>query len=116
MLDDKNDLRDACTTQKLNPLKIIDNWPARDGLSCESIARFRLFSLKCKFVLASVIEETQKDHWHVAADQRASRHTGAAFSVAANLFGVCTHAQVRPIPWSSFIMSVGSRNIDLVWL
>jgi hypothetical protein len=115
MLDDENDLRDACTTQKLNPLRIIDNWAARDVLSCESIARFRLFSLECEFVLASVMEEIQKDHWTVAADQRASRHTGAAFSVVANLLGVCTHCQVCPIPWPSFITSVGSRNIDLLW-
>jgi hypothetical protein len=31
----------------------------------------------------------QKDPWHVPADQRASRCTGAALSVAANLLGVC---------------------------
>ena len=31
----------------------------------------------------------QKDPWPVPADQRASRCTGAALSVAANLLGVC---------------------------
>ncbi|KAM3275769.1 hypothetical protein ACQJBY_044251 [Aegilops geniculata] len=36
-----------------------------------------------------VIEELQKDPWHIPADQRASRCTGAALSVAASLLGVC---------------------------
>uniref|UniRef100_A0A0E0GN55 Protein transport protein SEC23 n=1 Tax=Oryza nivara TaxID=4536 RepID=A0A0E0GN55_ORYNI len=36
-----------------------------------------------------VIEELQKDPWPVPADQRASRCTGAALSVAASLLGVC---------------------------
>lgn len=31
----------------------------------------------------------QKDPWPVPADQRASRCTGVALSVAANLLGVC---------------------------
>jgi hypothetical protein len=45
-------------------------------------------------------------------------HTGAAFSVATNLLGVCIRAQVRPIPWPSFIMSVGSSvrwNVSWTW-
>ncbi|KAK3133536.1 hypothetical protein QOZ80_6AG0537780 [Eleusine coracana subsp. coracana] len=61
----------------------------RDGLSSESIARFLLPASECEFVLNSVIEEMQKDPWPVPADQRASRCTGAALSVAANLLGVC---------------------------
>uniref|UniRef100_A0A0E0M227 Protein transport protein SEC23 n=1 Tax=Oryza punctata TaxID=4537 RepID=A0A0E0M227_ORYPU len=58
---------------------------ARDGLSAESIARFLLPASECEFV----IEELQKDPWPVPADQRASRCTGAALSVAASLLGVC---------------------------
>ncbi|TVU09825.1 hypothetical protein EJB05_43321, partial [Eragrostis curvula] len=61
----------------------------RDGLSSESISRFLLPASECEFVLNSVIEEMQKDPWPVPADQRASRCTGAALSVAANLLGVC---------------------------
>uniref|UniRef100_A0A804MNW7 Protein transport protein SEC23 n=1 Tax=Zea mays TaxID=4577 RepID=A0A804MNW7_MAIZE len=61
----------------------------RDGLSSESISRFLLPASECEFVLNSVIEEIQKDPWPVPADQRASRCTGAALSVAANLLGVC---------------------------
>uniref|UniRef100_A0A0E0QSE6 Protein transport protein SEC23 n=1 Tax=Oryza rufipogon TaxID=4529 RepID=A0A0E0QSE6_ORYRU len=57
----------------------------RDGLSSESIARFLLPASECEFV----IEELQKDPWPVPADQRASRCTGAALSVAASLLGVC---------------------------
>ncbi|XP_052167882.1 protein transport protein SEC23-like [Oryza glaberrima] len=61
----------------------------RDGLSSESIARFLLPASECEFVLNAVIEELQKDPWPVPADQRASRCTGAALSVAASLLGVC---------------------------
>ncbi|RCV20288.1 hypothetical protein SETIT_4G044200v2 [Setaria italica] len=61
----------------------------RDGLSSESIARFLLPASECEFVLNSVIEEMQKDPWPVPVDQRASRCTGVALSVAANLIGVC---------------------------
>ncbi|CAN6167218.1 unnamed protein product [Urochloa humidicola] len=61
----------------------------RDGLSSESIARFLLPASECEFVLNSVIEEMQKDPWPVPADERASRCTGVALSVAANLLGVC---------------------------
>ncbi|EER99932.2 hypothetical protein BDA96_02G445900 [Sorghum bicolor] len=62
---------------------------ARDGLSAESIARFLLPASECEFVLNSVIEELQKDHWPVPADKRSSRCTGVALSVAASLLGVC---------------------------
>ncbi|KAG8087409.1 hypothetical protein GUJ93_ZPchr0010g9914 [Zizania palustris] len=62
---------------------------SRDGLSAESIARFLLPASECEFVLNSIIEELQKDPWPVSADQRASRCTGAALSVAASLLGVC---------------------------
>ncbi|KAL6661650.1 hypothetical protein ACP70R_001034 [Stipagrostis hirtigluma subsp. patula] len=58
---------------------------SRDGVSSESIARFLLPASECEFV----IEELQKDPWPVRADQRASRCTGAALSVAASLLGVC---------------------------
>ncbi|KAK3123658.1 hypothetical protein QOZ80_8AG0634260 [Eleusine coracana subsp. coracana] len=62
---------------------------SRDGLSAESISRFLLPASECEFVLTSIIEELQKDPWPVPADQRASRCTGAALSVAAGLLGVC---------------------------
>ncbi|KAK3121955.1 hypothetical protein QOZ80_8BG0663240 [Eleusine coracana subsp. coracana] len=62
---------------------------SRDGLSAESISRFLLPASECVFVLTSIIEELQKDPWPVPADQRASRCTGAALSVAAGLLGVC---------------------------
>jgi protein transport protein SEC23 len=62
---------------------------SRDGLSAESISRFLLPASECEFVLNSIIEELQKDPWPVSADQRASRCTGTALSVAASLLGVC---------------------------
>ncbi|CAL5012979.1 unnamed protein product [Urochloa decumbens] len=62
---------------------------ARDGLSTESIARFLLPASECEFVLNSVIEELQRDPWPVPADERSSRCTGVALSVAASLLGVC---------------------------
>ncbi|VAI02748.1 unnamed protein product [Triticum turgidum subsp. durum] len=62
---------------------------ARDGVSAESIARFLLPASECEFMLNSLIEELQKDPWPVSADQRASRCTGAALSVAASLLGIC---------------------------
>jgi len=40
-------------------------------------------------VLNSVTEEMQKDPRPVSADQQASRCTGVALSVAANLLAVC---------------------------
>lgn len=61
----------------------------RDGLSSESISRFLVPASECEFVFNSVIEELQKDPWHIPADQRASRCTGTALSVAASLLGVC---------------------------
>lgn len=61
----------------------------RDGLSAESIARFLLPASECEFVLSSVLEELQKDPWPVPADQRASRCTSTALSIAACLLGVC---------------------------
>lgn len=62
---------------------------ARDGLSSESIARFLLPASECEFVLSSVLEELQKDPWPVPADQRATRCTSVALSVAASLLGAC---------------------------
>ncbi|XP_068653177.1 protein transport protein SEC23 C-like [Aristolochia californica] len=62
---------------------------ARDGLSAESISRFLLPASECGFVLNSVLEELQKDPWAVPADQRATRCTSTALSIAACLLGAC---------------------------
>ncbi|XP_017616954.1 protein transport protein SEC23-like [Gossypium arboreum] len=62
---------------------------ARDGLSSDSIARFLLPASECEFAINSVLEELQKDPWPIPADQRASRSTGTALSVAASLLGAC---------------------------
>ncbi|XP_043810063.1 protein transport protein SEC23 isoform X2 [Manihot esculenta] len=62
---------------------------ARDGLSSESISRFLLPASECEFTLNSVLEELQKDPWPVPSDQRATRCTGTALSVAASLLGAC---------------------------
>ncbi|KAK8492243.1 hypothetical protein V6N13_050353 [Hibiscus sabdariffa] len=62
---------------------------ARDGLSSESIARFLLPASDCEFSLNSILEELQKDPWPIPTDQRASRCTGTALSVAASLLGAC---------------------------
>ncbi|KAK3015421.1 hypothetical protein RJ639_006539, partial [Escallonia herrerae] len=78
----------------------------RDGLSQESISRRRgdavavigieeLPDSRGQATTAegsyknTVLEELQKDPWPVAHDQRASRCTGTAISVAAHLLGVC---------------------------
>ncbi|KAJ4950285.1 hypothetical protein NE237_027117 [Protea cynaroides] len=61
----------------------------RDGLSAESIARFLVPASECEFALNSVLEELQKDPWPVSADQRATRCTSTALSVAASLLGAC---------------------------
>ncbi|KAJ8442530.1 hypothetical protein Cgig2_026472 [Carnegiea gigantea] len=61
----------------------------RDGLSAESIARFLLPASECEFALNLLLEELQKDPWPVPADQRATRCTGTALSVAAHLLGAC---------------------------
>ncbi|KAM1027476.1 hypothetical protein ACFX2G_041114 [Malus domestica] len=61
----------------------------RDGLSTESIARFLLPASDCEFALNSVLEELQKDPSPVPADQRATRCTSTALSVAASLLGAC---------------------------
>ncbi|CAI0446024.1 unnamed protein product [Linum tenue] len=62
---------------------------SRDGLSCESISRFLLPASDCGFALNSVLEELQKDPWQVPTDQRATRCTSTALSVAACLLGAC---------------------------
>ncbi|XVF41273.1 hypothetical protein PTKIN_Ptkin01aG0267500 [Pterospermum kingtungense] len=62
---------------------------ARDGLSSESIARFLLPASDGEFAINSVLEELQKDPWPIPVDQRASRCTGTALSVAASLLGAC---------------------------
>nr|DAD19315.1 TPA_asm: hypothetical protein HUJ06_020778 [Nelumbo nucifera] len=62
---------------------------SRDGLTAESIARFLLPASECEFAFNSVLEELQKDPWPVPADQRATRCTSTALSVAASLLGAC---------------------------
>ncbi|KAJ1427865.1 Zinc finger, Sec23/Sec24-type [Sesbania bispinosa] len=62
---------------------------ARDGLSSESISRFLLPASECEFALNSVLDELQKDPWPVPGDQRATRCTSTALSVAASLLGAC---------------------------
>ncbi|KAF3795134.1 transport protein [Nymphaea thermarum] len=61
----------------------------RDGLAPDSIRRFLLPAAECEFAFNSVLEELQKDPWPVPTDQRASRCTGTALSVAACLLGAC---------------------------
>ncbi|KAL7233905.1 hypothetical protein ACSBR1_017498 [Camellia fascicularis] len=61
----------------------------RDGLSQESISRFLLPASECEFAINSILEELQKDPWPVPADQRATRCTGMALSLAAHLLGAC---------------------------
>ncbi|GFZ02705.1 Sec23/Sec24 protein transport family protein [Actinidia rufa] len=61
----------------------------RDGLSQETIARFLLPASECEFAINSILEELQKDPWPVPPDQRATRCTGTALSVAAHLLGTC---------------------------
>ncbi|KAM3732758.1 hypothetical protein ACB098_11G083500 [Castanea mollissima] len=62
---------------------------ARDGLSAESISRFLLPKAECEFAFNSILEELQKDPWGVPTDQRATRCTSTALSIAASLLGVC---------------------------
>ncbi|XP_050280877.1 protein transport protein SEC23 [Quercus robur] len=62
---------------------------ARDGLSAESISRFLLPKAECEFAFNSVLEELQKDPWGVPTDQRATRCTSTALSIAASLLGAC---------------------------
>lgn len=61
----------------------------RDGLSQESISRFLLPASECEFAMNSILEELQKDPWPFSSDQRATRCTGTALSVAAHLLGAC---------------------------
>ncbi|KAL9303448.1 hypothetical protein ACSQ67_020711 [Phaseolus vulgaris] len=62
---------------------------ARDGLSSDSISRFLVPASECEFTINSVLEELQKDPWAVPADQRATRCTSTALSIAASLLGAC---------------------------
>ncbi|KAL4599257.1 hypothetical protein ACB092_11G114400 [Castanea dentata] len=62
---------------------------ARDGLSAESISRFLLPKAECEFAFNSILEELQKDPWGVPTDQRATRCTSTALSIAASLLGAC---------------------------
>ncbi|XP_057451401.1 protein transport protein SEC23 C [Lotus japonicus] len=62
---------------------------ARDGLSSESIKRFLLPASECEFALNSVLDELQKDPWPMPGDQRATRCTSTALSIAASLLGAC---------------------------
>ncbi|KAL5549624.1 hypothetical protein UlMin_004855 [Ulmus minor] len=90
--------KDVSKDQLLDHLNFFDKKPkpptgviagARDGLSKESIARFLLPASECEFTLNSMLEELQKDPWPVAADQRSTRCTSTALSVAASLLGAC---------------------------
>eukprot|EP00897_Mesotaenium_endlicherianum_P006752 jgi/Mesen1/6104/ME000310S05206 len=63
--------------------------PARDGVPASSVSRFLLPANECEFTLTSVLDELQKDAFPVQPDQRASRCTGTALSVAAGLLGAC---------------------------
>ncbi|KAG6748849.1 hypothetical protein POTOM_048785 [Populus tomentosa] len=71
---------------------------AKDGLSADSISRFLLPASQCEFTLNSVLSQflftlhfviITKDPWPVPPDQRASRCTSTALSVAACLLGAC---------------------------
>lgn len=90
----------------------------RDGLSGESIARFLLPASECDFVLNSVLEELQKDPWPVQADERASRCTSTALSVAACLLGICVPGSGARImafvggPSTEGVGSIVSKNLS----
>ena len=47
------------------------------------------FSDFFSFPIYKILEELQKDPWPVPSDQRATRCTGTALSVAAHLLGTC---------------------------
>ncbi|KAI9182019.1 hypothetical protein LWI28_021161 [Acer negundo] len=90
--------KDVSKDQLLDQLNFFLNKPkptagviagARDGLSSDTIARFLLPASDCEFALNSVLEELQKDPWPIPPDQRATRCTGTALSIAANLLGAC---------------------------
>ncbi|KAL5795174.1 hypothetical protein ACOSP7_003768 [Xanthoceras sorbifolium] len=90
--------KDISKDQLLDQLNFFLNKPkpttgviagARDGLSSDTIARFLLPASDCEFALNSVLEELQKDPWPIPPDQRATRCTGTALSIAANLLGAC---------------------------
>ncbi|PKI63768.1 hypothetical protein CRG98_015838 [Punica granatum] len=61
----------------------------RDGLDAESIARFLVPASECEFAINAVLDELQRDPWPVPSDQRATRCTSTALSVAASLLGAC---------------------------
>ncbi|PSS24554.1 Protein transport protein [Actinidia chinensis var. chinensis] len=79
----------------------------RDGLSQETIARFLLPASECEFTINSILEELQKDPWPVPSDQRATRCTGTALSVAAHLLGACV-----PGSGARIICFVGGPTTD----
>ncbi|KAK7286719.1 hypothetical protein RJT34_21921 [Clitoria ternatea] len=90
--------KDVSKDQLLEQMSFFANKPrpaigvvagARDGLSSESISRFLVPASECEFTLNSVLEELQKDPWAVPADQRATRCTSTALSIAASLLGAC---------------------------
>ncbi|URE39768.1 Sec23/Sec24 beta-sandwich domain [Musa troglodytarum] len=98
----------------------------RDGLSSESVGRFLLPASECEFVLNSVkylciflvLEELQRDPWPVPADQRASRCTSTALSIAASLLGLCvpgTGARIMAFvggPSTEGTGSIVSKNLS----
>lgn len=90
--------KDVSKDQLLDQLNFFLNKPkptagviagARDGLSSDTIARFLLPASDCEFALNSVLDELQKDPWPSSPDQRPTRCTGTALSIASNLLGAC---------------------------
>lgn len=60
-----------------------------DGLSAKNISRFLVPASDCEFSVDSVLDELQGDSWPVQANQRATRCTSTALTVAACLLGAC---------------------------
>lgn len=60
-----------------------------DGLSAKNISRFLVPASDCEFSVDSVLDELQGDSWPVHANQRATRCTSTALTVAACLLGAC---------------------------
>lgn len=90
---------------------------ARDGLSDESISRFLVPAAEFEFALNSVLDELQKDPWPVPTDQRATRSTSTALSIAASLLGICVPGSGARImafiggPSSEGLGAIVSKNL-----
>jgi len=55
------------------------------GVREPAVGRFLLPVSECSFTVESILEELQRDPWPIASDQRPSRCTGVAMSVAVGL-------------------------------